>query len=101
MRRSPESFLAASDAAPAVEEALPSAGPSCILRFDTRDAHSLGYRTSQARDDVEASSARIARLHEKHAEEPGNWPIDWFSPGYDDSTMAGRPAADFVRIHGR
>jgi hypothetical protein len=36
LQRTPESFLAGRDAAPAAGEALPDPGPCRILRFDTR-----------------------------------------------------------------
>jgi hypothetical protein len=37
--RTPESFLSGRDLAPTASEMLPSAGPSRILRFDTRAMH--------------------------------------------------------------
>jgi hypothetical protein len=39
LRRTPESFLAGRNQAPAAGEELPEAGPSQILRFDTAAMH--------------------------------------------------------------
>jgi hypothetical protein len=102
LRRSPESFLSGRDQAPAPGEALPEAGPTQILRFDT--------------------TALYAALDAKRRERGMTWrQVAKEMPGFTPSMLTnlasgpligfprvmtltqwlGRPAADFVRARSK
>ena len=80
--RTPESFLSGRDLAPTAREMLPSAGPSRILRFDTRAMH--------------------AALNEERINREMTWKqIAQELPGFTESmltSLATRPLIGFPRV---
>jgi hypothetical protein len=102
LRRTPESFLKGRDQAPAPGEALPEAGPTLILRFDTAAMHAA--LDAQRRE-------REMTWREVASELPGftpsmltnlaNGPLIGFPRVMTLTQWLGRPAADFVRARSK
>ena len=100
--RTPESFLSGSCAAPQASETLPEPGPGRILRFDTRAMHAA----------LDAERLKRSMKWKQVAEElPGfsesmltnlaKGPLVGFPRVMLITQWLGRPAASFVRDHGR
>lgn len=102
LRRTPESFLKGRDQAPALNEALPEAGPAQILRFDTVALH--GALDAKRRE-------RGLTWREVASELPGftpgmltnlaSGPLIGFPRVMTLTQWLGRPVADFVRARSR
>jgi hypothetical protein len=100
--RTPESFLSGRDAAAEADEALPSAGPSRILRFDTQALHAAlnaqrverGMTWKQVADELPGfTQSMLTNLAEG--------PLIGFPRVMLLTQWLRRPAAHFVRDRGR
>jgi hypothetical protein len=98
LRRTPESFLAGRDQAPAPAEELPGAGPSQILRFDTAAIHAVldakrreqGMTWSEVVREIPGFTASMLT-------NLANGPLIGFPRVMALPQWLGRPASDFVR----
>jgi hypothetical protein len=102
LRRTPESFLAGRDQAPAPGEALPEVGSSQILRFDTAAIHAA----------LDAKRRERGMTWSEVAEElPGftpsmltnlaTGPLIGFPRVMALTQWLGRPASDFIRARSK
>jgi hypothetical protein len=102
LRRSPESFLAGSNAVLRPEETLPEPGPGRILRFDTRAMHAAlneerlrrGLSWKQVADELPGFSASMLT-------NLAQGPLIGFPRVMMITQWLNRPAVSFVRDHGR
>jgi hypothetical protein len=107
LRRTPESFLSGNNAAPVIHEMqmhemLPDPGPSRILRFDTRAMHAAldaervkrGMKWKQVSDELPGFTESMLR-------NLATGPLIGFPRVMLLTQWLGRPAASFVRDHGR
>ena len=102
LRRTPESFLAGRDQAPAPGEALPEAGPAQILRFDTRVIRAARdtKRREQERTWGEVAS-EIRGFTPSMLTNLANRPLIGFPRVMALTQWLGRPASDFVRARSK
>ena len=102
LRRSPESFLAGSDAVSRPEEMLPEPGPGRVLRFDTRAMHAVlneervrrGLSWKQVAGELPGFSAGMLM-------NLAQGPLVGFPRVMFITQWLNRPAVSLVRIHGR
>ncbi len=100
--RTPESFLAGRDMAPAARETLPDPGPSRILRFDTRAIHAALNAERAARGMTWKEVAdEIPGFTESMLTNLAKGPLIGFPRVMSLTQWLRRPAACFVRDHGR
>jgi hypothetical protein len=102
LRRTPESFLAGRDQAPALGEALPEAGPSQILRFDTTAIHAAldAKRREQGMTWSEVAGA-LPGFTQSMLTNLAKGPLIGFPRVMALTQWLGRPASDFVRARSR
>ena len=100
--RTPESFLEGRDTVPAAEEALPSAGPSRILRFDTRAMYAaLDAERAQRGMTWKQVAKELPGFTENMLRNLATGPLIGFPRVMMIPQWLGRPAASFVRVHSR
>jgi hypothetical protein len=102
LRRSPESFLAGRDQAPAAAEALPEAGPAQILRFDTRALHAAldAHRRERAMTWKEVAG-ELRGFTPSMLANLASGPLIGFPRVMTLTQWLGRPAADFIRARSK
>jgi hypothetical protein len=102
LRRTPESFLAGRDQAPAPNEALPEAGPFQILRFDTPALHAAldakrrkqGITWNEVANEIHGfTPAMLTNL--------AQGPLIGFPRVMALTQWLHRPASDFVRARSK
>ena len=100
--RSPESFLSGKTAAPLVDEKLPELGAGRILRFDTRGLHAAvdTERTKRGMTWKQISS-ELPGFTASMLTNLATGPLIGFPRVMLITQWLGRPAAHFVRDHGR
>jgi hypothetical protein len=100
--RTPESFLSGSDVASQEEEKLPEPGVGRILRFDTRAMHTAldAERTTRGMTWKQVA-AELPGFTESTVQNLANGPLIGFPRVMMIPQWLGRPAASFVRDHGR
>ena len=102
LRRTPESFLAGRNQTPVPAEALPEAGPSQILRFDTAAIHTA---LEAKRREQGMTWSEVARALPGFT--PGmltnlaKGPLIGFPRVMMLMQWLGRPASDFVRVRSK
>jgi hypothetical protein len=98
LRRTPESFLAGRDAAPAPDETLPEPGPGRILRFDTRALHAAldAERVAQGLT-WRQLAAQLPGFTESTLTNLSTGPLIGFPRVMVLTQWLHRPAANFVR----
>jgi len=102
LRRTPESFLAGRDQPPAPGEALPEAGPSQILRFDTAAIHAaLDARRKERGMTWKEVASEIRGFTPGMLTNLMHGPLIGFPRVMALTQWLGRPAADFVRVRFR
>jgi hypothetical protein len=102
LRRTPESFLAGRDQAPAPREALPGAGPAQILRFDTAAIHAaLDARRREQGMTWREVASEIRGFTPSMLTNLANGPLIGFPRVMALMQWLGRPASDFVRARSK
>jgi hypothetical protein len=102
LRRTPESFLAGRDQAPALGEKLPEAGPSQILRFDTAAIHAaLDTKRREQGMTWKEVAGEIRGFTPTMLTNLANGPLIGFPRVMTLPQWLGRPASDFVRARSK
>ena len=103
LRRTPESFLVGRDPAPPPGEALPDAGPSQILRFDTAALHVALDAKRRQRDMAwsEVAKGRCLASPSSMLTNLAKGPLIGFPRVMTLTQWLGRPASDFVRARSK
>jgi hypothetical protein len=102
LRRTPESFLVGRDQAPARGEALPDAGPSQILRFDTAVLHVALDAKRRQRDMAWSEVAKeMPGFTSGMLTNLAKGPLIGFPRVMTLTQWLGRPASDFVRARSK
>jgi hypothetical protein len=99
LRRTPESFLAGRDQAPAPGEELPKAGASQILRFDTAALYAaLDAKRREQGLRWNGVAKEMAGFTPSMLTNLATGPLIGFPRVMALTQWLGRPAADFVRV---
>ena len=102
LRRTPESFLAGRDQAPAPGEELLESGPGQILRFDTAAIHAaLDARRRERRLTWKEVASEIRGFTPGMLTNLAKGPLIGFPRVMGPTQWLGRPASDFVRVRSR
>jgi hypothetical protein len=102
LRRTPESFLAGRDQAPSPGEALPVAGHSQILRFDTAAIHAaLDARHRERGTTWREVAGELPGFTPGMLTNLANGPLIGFPRVMALMQWLGRPASDFVRARSK
>jgi hypothetical protein len=98
----PESFLSGNGDAPKADETLPEPGPARILRFDTRAMHAaLDAQRLKRGMKWKQVAGELPGFTETMLTNLANGPLIGFPRVMMITQWLGRPAASFVRDHGR
>jgi hypothetical protein len=102
LRRTPESFLSGSDDSAHAAGALPEAGPSRILRFDTRTMHAaLDAKRARQGMTWKQVAGELPGFSESTLRNLASGPLIGFPRVMMITQWLDRPAASFVRDHDR
>ena len=102
LRRTPESFLAGRDQAPAPGEVLPEAGVAAILRFDTAAIHAaLDAKRREQGMTWNEVAGEIRGFTPSMLTNLANGPLIGFPRVMALTQWLGRPASKFVRVRSR
>lgn len=102
LRLSPESFLKGRDQAPAPGEALPEAGPTQILRFDTAALHAaLDAKRRERGLTWREVASELSGFTPGMLTNLASGPLIGFPRVMTLTQWLGQPAADFVRARSK